>query len=201
MLSRLCPCERRATRNFVGGQRKWPGRLQQTCGMSAGSRNTASQRSLRNQISDLIKAAARAAASFLPAPANQTINYVNRTLILFTSAGKLHREPHCIVRKPRLSRLSDIQECCPDPRRRFGKIAQHLYHTCAQHGAPMRHILRKPEPFGDIRACCLLALARRCTVFVVLCRMLPQLRSWLSLAQHCSERQKLGWQQREATLE
>src|SRR6516162_9460110 len=52
-----------------------------------------------------------------------------------------------------------------------------------------------------MRACCLPALAHRCIVFEVLCRRLLRLQFCFLPEQHCSERQKLAWQQREGTPE
>src|SRR6516225_1392709 len=119
-----------------------------------------------------------------------------RSHSLFASAGKPRRDPHCIARKLPPSRLSDIQECCLDLQRRLRNVALRPYHTCAQHGAPVRNILVKPEPFEGTRACCLPSQAHRCTVFLVLARTPPLLHACFSLAQHCRERQKLEKQQR-----
>src|SRR5262249_52480453 len=87
-------------------------------------------------------------------------------LSFFTGAGKPHREPHCIARKPNAWRLSGIREYCLGPRRRLGNAALRLYHTCAQHCSPMQRILRKVflGSFGGTRACCLPSLVHRCTV-------------------------------------
>ena len=122
-----------------------------------------------------------------------------RMSLLFTSGGKPHQEPHCIAGKLSPRRLSDIQECCPDPRRRPGNAALRLYHTCARCCAPMQHIFWKVLLFGGTRACCLPTPAPRCTVFEVLCHKLTQLQLCFSLEQHRSERQKSAWQQREGT--
>src|SRR6516165_8989416 len=121
--------------------------------------------------------------------------------LLFTGGGKPHQEPHCIAPKPPPWQLSDIQECFPGPRRRLGKAALRLYQTCAQCCAPMQHIFQKVLLFGGMRACCLPALAHRCIVFEVLCRRLLRLQFCFLPEQHCSERQKLAWQQREGTPE
>src|SRR5262249_50791655 len=87
-------------------------------------------------------------------------------LSFFTGAGKPHREPHCIARKPNAWRLSGIREYFLGLRRRLGNAALRLYHTCAQHCSPMQRILQKVflGSFGGTRACCLPALAHRCTV-------------------------------------
>ena len=97
-----------------------------------------------------------------------------------TAVGKLHLKPRCIARKPNASRLSDTQECFPDPRRRLGKAALRLCHTGAQDCSPMRGILLvvRLGSFVSTVARWLLALARqmgrplarRCTVSLVLCR-------------------------------
>src|SRR6516164_1358071 len=79
--------------------------------------------------------------------------------LLVTSAGKPHREPHCIAGKLPPWRLSDIQECC----------------------SPLQHISRKALLFGGTRACCLRPLAHGCIVFEVLRRKLP--RACFSLEQ------------------
>src|SRR6516165_10658373 len=121
--------------------------------------------------------------------------------LLFTGGGKPHQEPHCIVPKPPPWRLSNIQECFPGPRRRLGKAALRLYHTCSQCCAPMQHIFQKVLLFGGRRACCSPVLAHRCIVFEVLCRRLLRLQFCFLPEQHCSERQKLAWQQREGTPE
>ena len=102
--------------------------------------------------------------------------------LLVTSAGKPHRELHCIAGKLPPWRLSDIQECCSDRRTRLGKTALRLYHTCAQCCAPLQHISRKALLFGGTRACCLRPLAHGCIVFEVLRRKLP--RACFSLEQH-----------------
>ena len=121
--------------------------------------------------------------------------------LLFTGGGKPHQEPHCIAPKPPPWQLSDIQECFPGPRRRLGKAALRLYHTCAQCCAPTQHIFQKVLLFGGTRACCSPVLAHRCIVFEVLCRRLLRLQFCFLPEQHCSERQKLAWQQREGTPE
>src|SRR5215469_7271124 len=92
----------------------------------------------------------------------------------FTGADKRHREPHCIAGKLNAWPSSGIREYCPDPRQRLGKDALRLYRTRAQYCSPMQHILGRGflAPFGDTRACCLLALAPRCTAFSVLGRKL-----------------------------
>jgi hypothetical protein len=85
----------------------------------------------------------------------------------FTNEHKPRQEPHCIARKLNASPSSGTREYCLDPRQRLGKDALRLYRTCAQRCLPMQRILWGGllAPFGDTRACCLLALARRCTVF------------------------------------
>jgi hypothetical protein len=130
------------------------------------------------------------------------------------SAGKRHREPHCISRKPYAWPLSDIRQYCRrDSRRRPGKNALHRHHTRARHCSPMQRILREVflVSFGSIRErrlCPILTgrrpLRRRCTAFSIPCHK-PQpfcvVSDCLALEQHCSGRQKSGWQQREATPE
>jgi hypothetical protein len=110
---------------------------------------------------------------------NRAVRY--RTTLVF-HWRKLHREPHCIAGKPNAWRLSDIREYCLGPQRRFGKVALHPYHTCAQHCWPVQRILEKVfrGSFSDIRACCLQALAHRCTVFEAPCRTLTQF--WVKIA-------------------
>src|SRR6516165_6262466 len=102
-----------------------------------------------------------------------------------------------MARKLHPWRPRDIQECCPDLRLRLDKTELRLFHNRVQHFAPLHDILRKPEPLRGTRACCLLAMAHRCTDFEVLCRKLLQF--CVSLEQH--RRQKLAWQQREGTPE
>src|SRR5262249_31768753 len=67
---------------------------------------------------------------------------IQRCSILI-SAGKLHREPHGIAGKPHAWRFSGIREYCPDPRRRLGNAALHLFHSHAQHCWPVQRILGK----------------------------------------------------------
>ena len=112
--------------------------------------------------------------------------------MLLTGVKKLHPERHCIPGTPYGWRLSDTQEHCPDPRRRLGKDALRLYHTCAQPYSPLRGISLEVSlgSFGDIRTCCLLAPAHRCTVFSVLGRSLAQPQFWFSLEHHCSGQQR-----------
>src|SRR5262245_44721563 len=61
----------------------------------------------------------------------------------FIGAEKPHREPHYIAGKPNAWRWLGIREYCPDPRRRFGKVARHLYHSCAQRCWPVQRISGK----------------------------------------------------------
>ena len=132
----------------------------------------------------------------------------------FISAGKRHREPHCIARKPSAWPLSGIRQYYRrHPRRRPGKDALHRHRTCAQHCSPMQRILREVyfASFGSTRERCLCPdltgrrpLRRRRTAFLILCHK-PQpfcvVSDCPALEQHCNGRQKSGWQQREAKPE
>ena len=139
----------------------------------------------------------------LPAPASwaEPSVGVSARLSYFTSAGKPYREPHCIAGKLHAWRFSGIREYCFDPLRWPGNAAMRLYHNCAQHCSPMQRILGKVfhGSFGCTRACCFGVLAHRRTVFEVLYRK-PMQQFLFALEQHRSARQKVGWQEREATL-
>ena len=118
---------------------------------------------------------------------------------ILISAGKPHRGPLCIARKPHVWRFSGIREYCFGPLRRLGNTALHLCHSCAQHCWRVQRILGEVflGSFAGTRAYCLLALACRRSVFEVLCR--NQLPCLFSPEQHQTGRQKLRRQQREAT--
>ena len=110
------------------------------------NRKTAARRSLRNSKKCF----------------DQVQNHQFASLV-FASAERPHREPHCISVKPNAWRLSGIREYCHCPRQHLRNAALRLYHTCVQHCSPAQRIFWKVflGPFEDIRACYLRALAHR----------------------------------------